>query len=702
MPGDFADHARLVQCSDDELEALLDLADFGHFVASRDLPPLRARLRRLEYEQGLTEVHRRVSEKVLAAGTRLVESPRYTGRPHCFALSPSGRHLAIASNSISLSSDLAVEILGGDLRVWELATGRVVNVVGGKELSGWGGVRGQPDALQWSPSGEWLGCIANQVVVGVARAFDSTQPSFTVDVTRRWGSPPPWSAKRPETVANLGHTPAWCWSPDGTQLFVSTPGPDKALGCVVPFRDGAAFNEDSEEVRWCPARLDGESPKASPHTWVRWSADGTRVYGYCDAELDAEKAQDEPAPSASSLDVQTGDFRYRIKDVTLPVAFSPDGALLAYGAKRLELVDGHTGRKLATLSEEMDEGDEATELVWSRDGRRLAVITYYDVYLFEEGGLLCRLRVDTLASSSVYRNAPCRWAWSPDGAMGACLLQEGGFESWEVGRTPRLLRRLKGVGYLDGLIWGADDTLVGMGTHRLVFWDVKRGHLRAHYSFDEEPGRVLPLDDWNPWPEGPAPFIPTERGWAFTRVLPDGTVVCPPEARERLAPRLSFAVAGQYAWPWHWAVGTRHTRLEDWPPAPVATAPEEGAPFEEHELPAPEGRTAKAKAAHRAKWGPLTRYQVAARPLRHYRAHPVFTRGDAICRENLAPYVGRAVLLSLSENWFRPVTASLLDVTQEGALLRLPSMGVWEEQENRVVDYRWITWIGPAEPLERP
>ncbi|RYG56659.1 hypothetical protein EON80_29125, partial [bacterium] len=107
----------------------MEQADFGDFVASRDLPPLRERLLRLEQEHGITEVHRRFSDKVLAAGARLMETPRYIGMQRCFALSPDGRHLAIASNRLDEShggdaTEKAMMIFGAVIAV--ASSGRLI------------------------------------------------------------------------------------------------------------------------------------------------------------------------------------------------------------------------------------------------------------------------------------------------------------------------------------------------------------------------------------------------------------------------------------------------------------------------------------------------------------------------------------------------------------------------------------------------
>ncbi|GMU03432.1 hypothetical protein KH5H1_75540 [Corallococcus caeni] len=66
----------------------------------------------------------------------------------------------------------------------------------------------------------------------------------------------------------------------------------------------------------------------------------------------------------------------------------------------------------------------------------------------------------------------------------------------------------------------------------LAIWDIMTGQPRFRSSSDLEPGRVRPPDAWNPWPEDAARFIPTERGWDFTRWIRTAPW-CVPRARGR-------------------------------------------------------------------------------------------------------------------------------------------------------------------------
>lgn len=667
MPGSFIDVDAWVQSSDEEFGRMLSQADFSGFDVDRDLPPLRTRLQRLQERHGVTDLHRQVSERVLALGARLAETPRYSGPQRSFALSPSGRYLAIASERAFFASDFR----GGEVRIWELATGRVVAVHGFDD--GVGGWR-EPACLQWSPSEQWLGLIFNQVSIGVQRPFSPGRLSYIVDVTRRWGSPDPRYVKRPESVVNTGHLPAWCWSPDEKSLFVSTPGPEGRLGCIVTLGEEPVLNEDSKDVRWCPAPPTPPAQRPSPDTRVLWSPDGARIQGIRDTlggDWDDETFSYLGTGGASSIDGHTGAAHFKLAGMKPPMAFSPDGTKLVHDAERLDLRDGASGELRASLREQLpDDESDADAFVWSRDGRRLAVLIHERpdawVSIFEDASLLCRMKV--AAKNFGERGADARsWAWSPDGAMGACLLGNGGVELWSVEPSPRRIRVLPAVAGLFGLLWGSDDILVGVGFFAIAFWSTSTGALRTQASFEIEAGRVPPPSSWCPWPDKPGQFLPTEQGWAFTHVEPDGTVFCPSSLRESLGHRLAFAVDGRHAWPWSWAVGTKYTRLED----------------------APQHSTSETKRPS----VPIAREQL-------HRAHPVFEQGPQLRRETLTPYVGQKMLVHYSHSAVYTELAVLREVTSKGVRLQAENGIILGDESG--LSYSSIHWMGPAIPLEGP
>ncbi|MES4900763.1 MULTISPECIES: hypothetical protein [unclassified Streptomyces] len=266
--GTFADHASLTSAADPAaLLAVLQEADWSAFAAERDLPPLRARLLELERAHGITEAHRFATDRIRGlGGTRLQQPYGHITEITSSAFSPCGRYLATGS---WVGDDYH---RGGELQIWEVASGRCVNTL--HRVEGGVGWPDRDDVIQWSADGARVGLAYNTNQVGVFDPFDSatyTYPLASASVTD--------GASRP---------PAWSLAPDGRRAFVSTGSPCSLKGCVVPLEAGHLY--------WLPGYAPPSHPYLLPETlpeelgdedgelWldegVGWSPDGTRLYAY--------------------------------------------------------------------------------------------------------------------------------------------------------------------------------------------------------------------------------------------------------------------------------------------------------------------------------------------------------------------------------------------------------------------------------------
>ncbi|MEV5890337.1 hypothetical protein [Nonomuraea fuscirosea] len=156
MPGLFADPAALAAAGPAELENLLTDVDWTSFVPARDLPPLRARLTALERDHGVTQAHRLATNRIRVRGTMLSRPYGHRSKFTALALSPSGNHLATGDWGEGAS---------GTAQVWEVATGRCVNVL--KWIDGGVGWDGYARTMQWSADGLHLGMAFRTNAVGV-------------------------------------------------------------------------------------------------------------------------------------------------------------------------------------------------------------------------------------------------------------------------------------------------------------------------------------------------------------------------------------------------------------------------------------------------------------------------------------------------------------------------------------------------------
>ncbi|MFT3768093.1 MAG: WD40 repeat domain-containing protein [Minicystis sp.] len=683
----FCDLQALSTCSSPVLAELLAGADWDAFDPPRDLPPLRARLVQIEREEGITAAHRIASERLLG-DARLVVATRHRGAITAFALSPCGRYLATGGETPPFDYHA-----GGSLIVWEVETGRALRVF--DPIDGGVGWSDNASCVQWSASGRWLGMSFSTNVVGVFDPFAGEPFLCEAGVTAGWDSPP-----------------AWCFAPDDERIFIAAWGPRSAPGCVARFADGDYFSENSDGLRWLSARPAGAEESAGddedrdddiqPLRWVRWSPDGARVYGHG------------RGGQAYAIDTETGQLVYRVS-AEAPVAWSPDGARLAHCPAGLVFSDGKTG--LLTADVPMIVG--AGGLVFSADGRRLALVVHADngadaepgVHIVEDGVVRGSLDVSPVKGSFMLLDAT-PFAFSPDGARGACLTTEGRVEIWSLAGKPERLLTIDGAADLLGLVWGAGEGLMGIGRTEVAFWDATTGALRARHTMVAPPGFAGPPMELGPYlGEVRVLPIPVEDGWAWSVFNDAGEMVCPPSVRDAVAPLASFVVADRFAWPWAWAAGSKRAPVYDDARAIPEGSPlrdrvrreraERGAPFFTVEIGDPRPAGEDARFHHDERQNVLLRAELLSmelntQPVTHYRATPIL-QGAAITKAALAPYVGRPVMMV--ESWrTEHVTIGVITALHDDYLSYYYESG--RSLGSGSVNFSKLAWIGPAVPID--
>ncbi|MGI5346917.1 hypothetical protein ACQEU8_01835 [Streptomyces sp. CA-250714] len=264
----FADHESMTSASDPA--ALLDLlreADWTAFAAERDLPPLRDRLLSFERTHGITEAHRFATGRIRGLdGTRLQHPYGHITEIESSALSPCGRYLATGSWG---GDDYH---RGGALQIWEVASGRCVNVL--DRIEGGVGWPDYEDVIQWSADSTRIGLAYDTNQIGVFDPFDSatyTYPLASASVTDGGSRPPEWTL-----------------APDGRRAFIRAGCAGTIQGCVVPLDAGGLY--------WLPGYASPSHPyllgetlpedfrekgdELWPENRATWSPDGSRLYIY--------------------------------------------------------------------------------------------------------------------------------------------------------------------------------------------------------------------------------------------------------------------------------------------------------------------------------------------------------------------------------------------------------------------------------------
>ncbi|AJT64887.3 hypothetical protein T261_3217 [Streptomyces lydicus] len=542
---------------DDALRALLADEDGSDDAGPEagtvsDLVALRARLLRLEREEGITEEHRAATREVRAKeGVRLRHPYGHELEINDYALSPCGRYLATGTGT-------GFGCHGGSLQIWDVAAGRCANGIGG--IEGGIGRPGHAGSIQWSADGRRIGLAYGTGRVGVFdpfSPFDGPRTLAECLLTDEAAWPVPWAL-----------------APDGRRVFVDSGSPCEVGGCLVPM--------DSGELSWTPGaarpahpylpaerlREDFRAEGTDAHGdgtlradgRVRWSRDGTRLLA---------QGESRGRPEAFVIDVASGQVSW-VAGIGELAAWSPDDRLLVHCDEGLRFLDAATGKpygKKETGQKETGQketgqkqaGHEGVSaLQWGMRGDlpRLAALVGEDnasgaepgVLIYDEDRFRYRLDVTPVEEGLVFADS---WAWSPSGEAGAWLTADGRVEVWSLeGEEPRRLRTLDVPSGTGVVLWGADDVLMAVSPTTLRFLRAGSGEVLGDFSFLHAPQVPKPLGETY-WFFEARQFAPDDETWCA--VFDEGVVIAPdgrgPESVDDI---LAWTVSERLAWPVRW------------------------------------------------------------------------------------------------------------------------------------------------------
>lgn len=541
-----------------EAEALLRAADWKTFDAERDLVPLRAALAAVADREGVTAAHRLATQRLRDRGALLRHPDGHQREPSSHALSPDGRYLAVGSCT---GDDYE---RGGSIQIWEVATGRCVNMLDG--VFGGQGWDDYHNTLQWSADGRVLGSEFNTNMVGRWDPFGDRAHPPLADV----GLAGINGANRPVGFA---------LHPDGTRIFLhhgdwdTSPG-NGVWGCLAPLRR-SNFSHDYRDAD--PVWMSKPDPKLfeslrgaaiSPDV-SRFSADGTRIWGFGewwwprdgDGPIDYARFQATRESGAFCIDVSTRKLDWfvdsafnRLHDHHR-IAVSPDETVIALNhGQALLFLDPATGARLA----EAPMPFAAPQLIWGRGphGPRLAVVDVENrgrVRIFDGLRLHHELHVKPKPAND-YVPDGAAWAWSPDGERAACLTADGRVEVIDLYDAPHTITVLDAPDDAHGLWWGAGDVLVMGGSSSLRFVDLGTRRVLGDFRFGREVSKQRPL--WDEVEDLGQEFRPNptfalgRNQWAVA--LPEGFVIADEADQSTLDDHLAWAVDHRHSWPYRW------------------------------------------------------------------------------------------------------------------------------------------------------
>jgi hypothetical protein len=504
-PGVFAEKLS----TEEEIEA----ASWENFSIERDWEPLKKALLAIESTGGVTELHRRCTKKIQALGARLNHANIHIVGPTAYALSSNKKHLAVGS---FVGDDYE---RGGHLSIWDVASGRCINSF---HISG-GGV-GWPDyesCIQWSPDDSRLGLAWSTNAVGSLDPFSASSAWCGYScATNGWSRPP-----------------AWCWSPDGKELFIACWGESMSTpGGIIPSEQGTI---SEQHVQWMKGptwrnNKDEDEERLEPQKQVRWLPDG-KIIGYNNHS------------TVYAIDRRTRELLWRRTYIS-PIALLPEGGFI-HTLTALEICDTD-GNKQNTLPKK---GDISEIFV---HGERIATTDAKGVTIYEKGRKLCQIKSDLKAKAFDFVDA-FSWVWSPDGTHGAVLTDSHVIEVYEITKEAKKLNSFQASEYVSGLLWGDAGVIIAISPEVIQFWDALRGVLLADHPFtpeaEGEPLLTLKGKDLGArFTQNPNFSVKVDgrAEWAFA--LENGIVYAPSNAHSSLDTLLCF-VLEKHSWPYRWS-----------------------------------------------------------------------------------------------------------------------------------------------------
>ncbi|MCC7420603.1 MAG: protein kinase, partial [Planctomycetaceae bacterium] len=425
---------------------------------------------------------------------------------------------------------LASGSFGGEARIWEIPSGRLMHILNGKQTHAVGvrwspdrskllvvGAYGGPHMVLWDVVSKPTSTIIDPTGSGMEVGLPSWSADGKFAVFPSRENPEAlgiWSMDRnflardlPDARVNqLRGKLAFAWSPDGQRIAAA--GRDRKIRVFDPETRKAVLTFDLPEtpsveaLAWSPSgdRLagilhqgvhiwnaeNGAEIRAMPQIFwgngqfyhsLNWSADGKRIV--------AMTEQEGVVWNATSGERVAG-LSPRPSQLRPVVAISPDGKRMASGfGSEVVIRDAGTGTPIATWKGHQQPVDASA---WSPDGTLFASAAHADRIIVRNamsGEIQSRFDVSERLSG-------LRLVWCPDNHRLTLLSRQDGANgappiTWDVTTGEQKDLGLPGIEIVQAMCWSPDGSLVvvAQGDNSVLIWDTMANKAIKSLSFSK-------------------------------------------------------------------------------------------------------------------------------------------------------------------------------------------------------------------------
>ncbi len=567
-------------------------ADWSGFEWERDAEQLRNLLLKTEKEEGISELHKYCSQKLLEQSQsskfpffKLKHRFGHLNEIVGYGLSKDAKYLATGS---WVGDDYNA---GGELMIWEVATGRCVNIMDAVD----GGV-GWPDysgCLQWSPDGKLLGLAINTNGVAVMKPFaDTFVADEEVYLTDGWSRPA-----------------QWCWHPEGKAVYISCWDENYFLpGNVVPLDRKAfplsrpyGFNKLPKDL-FSKNDLKGidniaensETGEKSPlynYNKPGWSSKGylfgnDNNFAFTQNPIDRSITTAMKKVSDASAWSSDGSFYLFTKERKIEV-YTFDFKLLLtldLGAELVKIAIGNAPKKGEMLAVDTSKGaptllfgnlpiTDIERIVWHPN----EALNLFAVLVEGDNGYAAIYKdFKFIGIAKTPIRAIGRWemgdiqnlVFSEDGNKMAILSPEAEISVWSTIDMKKLIS-FEGIEDTKGILWGFNDVLITVNEQNLAFYHLENGELFSHFFIGLSNGDPLPDLSYSPLGRFAErfdlnPYFPIvhDGDTAWIAALQNGLVISDDNLSKKLEEELCYTIANRISWPYLWVTENRVQSLE--------------------------------------------------------------------------------------------------------------------------------------------